>query len=151
MFQSQKAFLNGKHTNAFDQLAQRALVVDAKLAALQINAYNLGNSEAHEACRRARNAAFIAFALAHKERRYGFATDIAAHIDAVSQGIVTETGLEQCGNLVGQAESAAQELQPLLPGVCQVSGGGVTILRGDHAVLAMRGTIPVNDNPNPAE
>lgn len=150
MFQSKKAFLAAKHTNPFDKNAQRALGFLAKLNTLQANAYDRGDGAGYDACLRAKHAALIAFAIAHRERRYGFATDISDNIEVVARSVVTVNAVEDCDIIVNDLAGAVDYLTKRLPGVCTVSGGGVHILRGDHVSAAMLGVVAHNDNRQPA-
>lgn len=146
MFQSKKTFLAARHTNTFDQNAQRALGYLAKLNTLQANAYDRGDGAGFDACLRAKNAAVVAFAIAHRERRYGFATDIIDTIDVIARNVVTINAEEDCGTIVSGLADAVAYLTERLPGVCTISGGGVVILRGDHVSAAMRDIVAHNDN-----
>ncbi len=150
MFHSKTKFLAARHTNPLDQLAQRALVIDGEFVRLQANAYNLGKSGGIEACQRGRAFCMAVFAIAHKERRYGFATDVSENINAIAASIPTTDPVADAGDLVASLEQALEHLREELPGVCVVSCNSVRILRGEHVSAAMRDVVLANDNPVPA-
>ncbi len=150
MFQSKTKFLAAVHTNRLDQLAQRALVLDDEFTKLQANAYNLGKSGGIEACQRGRYICMAVFAIAHKERRYGFATDVSENINAIAASFPVTDPEADAGDLIASLELAIDVVRKELPAVCVISGGGVQILRGEYVSAAMRGVVAVNDNPVPA-
>lgn len=149
MFQSKSKFLATKHTNALDQLAQRALVLDVEFAKLHGNAYDLGHDGGKEACQRARSICLTIFALAHRERRYAFAEDVSKNIEAISASFPAVDAFEEAGTLLAAAEFALDLLTRELPAVCTVHCKGVQILRGSNVSAAMRSATAVNDNPRP--
>lgn len=150
MFQSKTKFLAATHTNPLDQSAQRALVLDVEFTKFQANAYNLGTSGGMEACQRGRSICMAVFAIAHKERRYGFATDVSENINAIAASISVPDPVSEAGDLIAALELGIVECREALPGVCVVSGGGVQILRGEHVSAAMRDVVLANDNLCPA-
>ncbi|MDZ4834167.1 MAG: hypothetical protein SGJ27_10360 [Candidatus Melainabacteria bacterium] len=150
MFQSKTKFLAARHTNQLDQFAQRALVLDGEFTRLQANAYNLGKSGGIEACQRGRSICMAIFAIAHKERRYGFATDVSENINAIAASFPSTDSVNDAGDLLAAVELAIDTVRKELPAVCLVSGGGVQILRGEHVEAAMRNVVAQNDNRSQA-
>jgi len=151
MFHSKTKFLATEHTNEFDRIAKRALEIDAEIARLQQNAYNAGNAGGMEACQRGRSACLAIFAIAYKERRYGFGTDVCESIAAIAASFPTsDDPLVDAGDLLAGIELGLPVLREALPVVATVSCKGVSIVRGFHAQLAMQGVVAENDNKQPA-
>lgn len=149
MPQSKTQFLAGAHSNRLDQLAQRAVVLDAEFARLQGNAYNLGKPGGIEACGRARFVCMAVFAIAHKERRYAFATEVSENVEAIAASFPITDPVDDASTLIASLELGLDTFRKELPGVCVVSGGAVQILRGEHVSAAMRNVAADNDNPLP--
>lgn len=145
MYNSKKTFLEAKLEDELDRAAQRALVLDAELIELQLNARNAGYFGGIEACNRARGLCLLIFAMAHKQRSYSFVAEVSDGVAQLAESIDMERMLAVDELLVG-LELGMEQLREALPPVTTVVGGGVQIVRGDFVTLAMRDVVAANQN-----
>lgn len=148
MQQSLKAFVEGFQFEPVDSYAQRAIIAQRTLARFVGNAYIRGDAEAFDRCQEAQNATFIGFALAHRIRKYAFASEISPQIDAVVASLI-DVGdpLLEAASLVETAEREIEALKRRCAPTYSVQGlTNVAILRGAHCTHAVTGLRAHNDN-----
>ncbi len=146
MHKTLKDFVGAAHVDETDKLAQRALNAFGKCGGptgLIANAYNRGDAEAYNEVSRAHYEASLAFVLINQEKAYPFAQEVLAGM--VVQSVESDQPAAAAAFLVGSAETAIETYANRCAPVCMVSGiDSVRILRGAHAVEAMRGIIVAN-------
>jgi hypothetical protein len=143
MHKTLKAFLGATHAEETDKLAQRALIAFASCGALIANAYNRGDAEAYTEVSRAHYEASAAFVLINQHKVYPFADEVIAAMAV--QAVNAEEPAAAAADLVGLAETTLAAYAHRCTPVCTMSGvDSVRILRGAHAVEAMRDVVVAN-------
>lgn len=145
-----KAFLAATHEDKLDQIAQRAMRLHEQMhgqSGLRANAWERGDAEAYTDVSHAHAACGAVITLINKAKKYPFAEDVLAQMpefgikgeidDTEKFGEAIVTAAEQCVKLY------AERCRP----VCSIRGiSSVRILRGAHALAAMRGLEVANSN-----
>lgn len=153
MHKTLKAFLEGTHDNAADQIAQRALLLHAALSGptgLLANAYQRGDAEAHTYVSHAHYQASAAFVVVNAAKQYPFAAEVLEQMPEFQ--IVGDVGSEMqvvlsAAHLLRDAEAIAEAFAERCAPTCSVSGiTSVRILRGFHAQQAAQGLVAANYN-----
>lgn len=146
MHKTLKAFLDATNLDETDKLAQRALVAFRKCGGptgLIANAYNRGDGEAYAEVSRAHYEASAAFVLINQHKDYPFAAELIAGMAV--QAVNAQEPAAAAAYLIGLAENTIEAYANRCTPVCTITGiDSVRILRGEHAVEAMRGVVVAN-------
>ncbi|MCC7531146.1 MAG: hypothetical protein IT342_21750 [Candidatus Melainabacteria bacterium] len=143
MHKTLKDFVGATHVDETDKLAQRALMAYGKCAGMIANAYNRGDAEAYSEVSRAHYEASAAFVLINQHKAYPFADEVIAGMAV--QAVSAEEPAAAAAYLIGAAETTIAAYAHRCTPVCMVSGiDSVRILRGAHAIEAMRDVVAAN-------
>jgi hypothetical protein len=153
MHKTLKAFLEGTHEDAADQIAQRALLLHAALSGptgMIANAYQRGDAEAHQYASHAHYQASAAFVVVNAAKQYPFAAEVLERMPEFQ--IVGDVGSQMqvvltAAHCLETAESIAAAFEDRCAPTYGISGcNSVRILRGFHAAQAAQGLVPANLN-----
>lgn len=153
MHKTLKAFLEGTHEDAADQIAQRALLLHAALSGptgLLANAYQRGDAEAHTYVSHAHYNASAAFVVVNAAKQYPFAAEVLEQMPEFQ--IVGDVGSEMqvvlsAAHFLAEAEGIVELFADRCAPTYSIAGcKSVRILRGFHAAQAAQGLVAANLN-----
>lgn len=153
MHKTLKAFLEGTHKDAADQVAQRALHLHYALSGpngMLGNSYERGDAEAHTCVGHAHYQASAAFVLINTTKRYAFAAEVLEQMPPFD--IVGDVGNQaqvvlNAAHFLAEADRiAAAYAERCAPTYSIVGITSVRILRGFHAAAAAHGLVAANLN-----
>jgi hypothetical protein len=149
MHKTLKDFLAAKLVDETDKLAQRALKIHVAcigglgIHGLIANAHERGDGEAYTQMCHAHYEASIAFVACNLVKNYAFAAEVLAQLAV--QTVDTDQPAAVAAYFVGKAETTVEDYAERCAPVTRISGvKGVRILRGEHALHAMRGVHVAN-------
>lgn len=149
MHKTLKDFLAANLVDETDKLAQRALKIHAAcigglgIHGLIANAHERGDGEAYTQMCHAHYEASIAFVACNLVKDYAFASEVVAQF-AVDK-VETDQPAAVAEFFVGKAENTIAAYAERCAPVTRISGvQSVRILRGEHALNAMRGVRVAN-------
>ncbi len=149
MHKTLKDFLAAEHVDQTDKLAQRALKVHLACISstgahgLIANAHERGDGEALTEVSKAHYEASLAFLACNLVKDYAFASEVVAQF-AVDK-VETDQPAAVAEFFVGKAENTIAAYAERCAPVTRISGvQSVRILRGEHALNAMRGVRVAN-------
>jgi len=153
MHKTLKAFLEGTHEDAADQVAQRALLLHASLSGptgMLANAYQRGDAEAYTYAGHAHYQASAAFVVVNKAKGYPFAAEVLEQMPEfqIVGDVADPTQVVlAAAHFLEQAESIAAAYAERCAPTYSIAGcKSVRILRGFHAAHAAQGLTPANLN-----